>query len=352
MRPTTHNRHPPEAGDLWQTPDGGHIHLPRRRPFGSALAASVLALFLLAGLFAAVALFGTPATEVSSTAAGPEAPAAVAGRTTPDLLGLSSQEAGLRLRENGLLLGRVRESPSPEPPAGIVLRQRPAAGTVVAEDRPIDIWLSTPLLRAPRLLGLSEIEAGEAAAHTGLPLQVLFEATDEVSPGTVLLQSPPEGVPLEAGDRLVVVVARERQSAGGPAGTPPAVALFARFASIPLLYPPPEEGFELQPASDNPATLTGATGEPGAEIKLVDPTRPGVLVVLTQGNGLDPGLDHAGAVEVRGRRGSLGAGGGETVLTWEERGIRYTLRSTGLSERELRELAERLQPVPTGPGLE
>jgi beta-lactam-binding protein with PASTA domain len=396
QRPLT-GRRPAEPSPRGGRDADHHIALPVRRPYGLLVAVSLLFLLAVGVGFTAFALADRPATVVvpqlvgldpvaaRTAAAGAEvnllgesadktvhvvAQEPLAGtkvargeairvvyaatpsrREVPDLHRRRSAEAGEALAAAGLAFGRVREVPSLDDPADLVLRQQPPAGELLPDGGRVDVWLSTPLLVAPGLLGLDEAAAEVAAAEAALALRILYEASDEGAKGTVVLQNPAPGTRLEYGSELVVVISRGPKPSS-PDASPRALMVAAEFAPFPVLYPAPAAGFEFSAEPGNPASLAGARGEMGLEVKIFDPAQPGARFTLVEGNGFDPGLDDAAAVRVRGRPGSLGLSGTETVLTWEEQGFRYSVRAEGASREDILRLAEGLQAVPRAPAVE
>ena len=57
----------------------------------------------------------------------------------PDLLGMTPADARTRLELDGLELGAITRRRTPDAPAGTVMAQRPAAGTLAAPGTVVDI---------------------------------------------------------------------------------------------------------------------------------------------------------------------------------------------------------------------
>jgi beta-lactam-binding protein with PASTA domain len=142
----------------------------------------------------------TPANEVPSP--GPE-PA-----TVPDLRGQSIAEAGDRLKEVGLRLGRQEEQESDEP-SGRVLQQHPAPGTRAARGTPVDVTVSTSeTATVPDLAGLGTDEARQRLTESGLTLgPVRDETSSDRKAGTVLRQDPGAETRVRRGTAVAVWMA-------------------------------------------------------------------------------------------------------------------------------------------------
>lgn len=62
--------------------------------------------------------------------------------TVPDLAGLTMEEARGRLNGSGLNLGNVREDPDAAAPAGQIVSQIPAAGSMSLPNQPVSVTVS------------------------------------------------------------------------------------------------------------------------------------------------------------------------------------------------------------------
>ncbi len=91
--------------------------------------------------------------------------------SVPDLAGMTQAEAEAALDEAGLLAGTVTPSVSETVPAGRVISQNPAAGTVLAANAPVDIEVSLgPALVAMPDVNLAAAVRTELGLAAGTPL--------------------------------------------------------------------------------------------------------------------------------------------------------------------------------------
>lgn len=127
----------------------------------------------------------------------------------PDLSLLSQSAATSRALLAGLTLGVVTQESSGFVPAGLVIRQSPLPGTVVAVRTSIDIVVSSgpAMVVVPVVTGLTQSEAvarlGAAGFRSG---PVEREWNDLVAAGVVLSQSPLAGSSLLQGSPVGFVV--------------------------------------------------------------------------------------------------------------------------------------------------
>src|SRR5438067_764056 len=114
----------------------------------------------------------------------------------PDLTGRTTNEATAAAGNLGLAL-KVDESRRPDPkvPAGRVVSQEPAPGTVSRTQRTLRIWLSAGSRAAtvPRLIGETERSAQLRIQQDGLLLTATSEIRSQDMPADVVVaQNPPE----------------------------------------------------------------------------------------------------------------------------------------------------------------
>jgi serine/threonine-protein kinase len=109
---------------------------------------------------------------------------------------------------------RVERRPSRQLPAGMVVEQTPAAGTLAAAGSPVTVVASTGAPRStavPRLAGRTADEAATLLTRAGLLAEVLVEdppAGVWSQPGRVWKQSPPPGSGLDEGQPVTFWVRR------------------------------------------------------------------------------------------------------------------------------------------------
>lgn len=114
---------------------------------------------------------------------------------TPDLSGLTREDAATELADSGLVWGKsAREgSYSDAVPSGHVLSQRPGPGSLVKRGSPVEVIISLGprQLAVPDLRGLTREAAQAALAASGLRLgRTLSVITGGASAGTVVEQRP------------------------------------------------------------------------------------------------------------------------------------------------------------------
>lgn len=122
---------------------------------------------------------------------------------TPELFGLTEEQAAALLADQGLRIERSDEGDryDEDVPAGRILIQKPTAGTLVKRGRTVNVVLS----RGPRLIEVPAVlgEALQAAQVTlvaaGLRLgRTVSIYSDAGSSGTVVAQSPTGGTRVES----------------------------------------------------------------------------------------------------------------------------------------------------------
>lgn len=144
----------------------------------------------------------------------------------PDVTGGSLREASLQIQSRQLAVGRTTYASSGKVPQGVVVRQRPAAGTKVARSSRVDLEVSsgspnTPKL-VPKLVGLSIDVVEDTLLKYEMALGEVQERVSELlPPGQVLAQEPQASsrAPRETAIRLVVSV--RRATADTSSGTRP-----------------------------------------------------------------------------------------------------------------------------------
>ena len=137
----------------------------------------------------------------------------------PDLVGLDQAQAQAALAAVGLFLGEVTSEPSETVPAGIVLRQDPAAGTKVAKGARVDIVISSgspspspsptaSTVTLPDVYGMDATVAIDQLEALGLTVTVRKVGGTGQPPGTVVGMSPEPGTAVPVGSRVRLVVAK------------------------------------------------------------------------------------------------------------------------------------------------
>lgn len=134
---------------------------------------------------------------------------------TPSVVGLSDHRAVARLHAAGLRAHHGAAVFDERHPAGVVVRQRPAAGTAVARHGSVVLILSkgTPRVRMPDLVGKSRAAAVRAVHQAGLRATMVEVDDSDVPAGTVVTTSPAAGASLTRGTTVHVYVSRTPSSA-------------------------------------------------------------------------------------------------------------------------------------------
>ncbi len=171
-----------------------------RRDRGRRILVAVLA------TLAVLALLGAGLYVLLRALLGEEGTAQV---RVPRVIGFTLQQAESTLENRGLRVGDVDRAFSDEPP-GIVIRQVPQDGRMVAQGATVDLVVS----RGPRpvpvpdLRGMTVAEAEAALERVGLVLGLrTTEETDQADPGRIIDQSPAPDERVEPGTAVDVVVA-------------------------------------------------------------------------------------------------------------------------------------------------
>ncbi|HVM26459.1 MAG TPA: Stk1 family PASTA domain-containing Ser/Thr kinase [Mycobacteriales bacterium] len=127
----------------------------------------------------------------------------------PDVVGLSQQQAALRLAEAGLTVGEVTPEFAEAPP-GTVLRQTPPQGIVVQRGGTVDLVVSEGVEQTivpEQVIGRSRDEAELLLGQAKLVVERVVQRDGNIPAGRVLEISPPPGTQLPAGSAVVLTVA-------------------------------------------------------------------------------------------------------------------------------------------------
>lgn len=154
--------------------------------------------------------------------AGPEA------IVVPDLKGRTQAEAKAELERQGLTLGTVTEQNDTKQPKGTVVSSSPPAGQSVAPKGAVNLTVSSGKVTVPDLKGMSQNDAYNQLASTGLTPKSVFKQTSEAPDGTVIAQDQKPGAVLDSGATLTITVAQAAPpspsptptSSGSPSPTP------------------------------------------------------------------------------------------------------------------------------------
>ena len=131
---------------------------------------------------------------------------------TPDVYGLSYEEAAQRLQERGFGTIMAVKTPS-SLPVGTVLAQNPAAGTTFTPGQSIELSISGGSTMVPDMLGRTSEEAAAMLADNSLvPATPIYVETPDASQvGTVLAQTPASGTLAVLGAPVTLSIGVESQ---------------------------------------------------------------------------------------------------------------------------------------------
>ena len=127
---------------------------------------------------------------------------------TPPVVGLSQQEATVKLADAGLQVGEVTLRFDPKP-AGVVIGQSPEAGFLVGKGGSISLTVSKgiEMTLVPQVLGLSQAEAQAQLQDAKLVVGQVIQRDANLPAGQVLSIQPGPGTQLAAGSKVTLVVA-------------------------------------------------------------------------------------------------------------------------------------------------
>ena len=131
---------------------------------------------------------------------------------TPNVVGDTQAQAGNALDGAELVLGNVTQQASLSVPAGIVIAQQPAGGTVVIVGSGVDLVVSSgppPTVVVPDVASQTEAQAGDAIVAAGLVVGAVSEDNDDSVPaGSVIRQDPAAGTNAPTGSAVNLVISR------------------------------------------------------------------------------------------------------------------------------------------------
>ena len=137
----------------------------------------------------------------------------------PGVVNMTQAEATAAITAAGLVVGAVTQASSLSVPAGVVLSQDPAAGTLVAVNGAVNLVVSSgvPIVTLPNLAGQTLAAATATLQNAGLVVGTTTNATSTTVPsGSVISQSPAAGTQVVYGSAVNLVVS---------SGPPPPVAV-------------------------------------------------------------------------------------------------------------------------------
>jgi hypothetical protein len=127
----------------------------------------------------------------------------------PDVVGLSQSAAEAAIVAADLTVGAVTTANSNSVPAGDVISQNPAAGTLAVPGSPVDLVVSLgpAFVTVPDVVSLSQAAAEAAIVSAGLTVGTVTTAnSDTVPAGDVINQNPPAGTFVVPGSPVDLLV--------------------------------------------------------------------------------------------------------------------------------------------------
>lgn len=187
----------------------------------------------------------------------------------PDLTHMTIAEASRRASSMGLRLRLENKFYSPDTPAGKVLAQFPASGTIVRRDWPVRVTesLGTQQVSIPDLTGQGERSANIHLRQLGLELGTVGHIAAPGQPGVVVAQTPPANATGIDTPRVSVLLSDPEGEDEAAYAMPSLVGLslagaYARAAAAGLRVVSIEDVTPVSaPASSAPA-VAGATASP------------------------------------------------------------------------------------------
>jgi serine/threonine-protein kinase len=130
---------------------------------------------------------------------------------TPSVVGISQQDATLRLADDGLQVGQVTNAFDAKP-AGTVIGQSPEAGFLIGKGGTVDLTVSKGLEMTvvPQIIGQSQQEAEAQLKEAKLVIGQVITRDVNLPTGQVLAMQPPPGTQVAAGTKVTLVVASGR----------------------------------------------------------------------------------------------------------------------------------------------
>ncbi|MDR0886749.1 MAG: protein kinase [Clostridiales Family XIII bacterium] len=134
----------------------------------------------------------------------------------PELIGLTIEEATVKVSDAGLKLKEADEVESDTYEAGKIAYQDPKKGTEVKKGRTIEVSVSkgaaVVMGTVPDLVGRSKVDAEKLAKADGYELAEPIYMDSEKDYDTVLKQSPESGKDLEKGGQITLTLSQGKKS--------------------------------------------------------------------------------------------------------------------------------------------
>jgi len=210
-------------------------------------------------------------------------PATVA---TPNVVGLSEAQAIVDITAAGLAVGTVTRQNDDTVPAGDVVAQDPAGGTMVAPGSAVDLVVSLGpgTTAVPSVVGLSEAQAANTLLTAGLTVGVVTRQPDDTIPaGDVIIQDPDAGTMVASGSAVDLVVSEGPATIAAPnvVGLSQAQATADIVSAGLILGNVTQQNDDTVPAGDviSQDPIAGTMVASGSGIDLVVSLGPGTTAV-------------------------------------------------------------------------
>jgi beta-lactam-binding protein with PASTA domain/tRNA A-37 threonylcarbamoyl transferase component Bud32 len=284
----------------------------------------------LAGVLVLAAVLATGYLMLASGGSGGGSGSGATTYPVPDVRGLTALQAGQKITANHLRPHFLSRS-SPSVPKGQVISTRPAAGTVVAADSTVAVFVSAGQHQraVPDVLGEDVAAARATIAGAGLNLVVKSDTTSTAPADTVVRQSPAAGTPVNPGSDVTIYISAGGTTSGGgtavrevtgdPAATAETILQGQGFKVRQVKRPGPTSATTGTVYAQHPAG--GTVLAPGSTVTIyVQPAR--ALAIVTAPAALSVAQDSAGTVGV-----TLAAAPASTVTVT----VNFTTGNSGLS---------------------
>lgn len=133
--------------------------------------------------------------------------------TVPDLSGLTVDQAKQRLKDMGLVLGKITTQEDSSKPDGVIISQSPSADGKINKGQLVDVVvnkLSPKKVTVPSLIGMTLKDARDALSSLEISLASINGSTDESS--IVTDQSVAAGKDIEEGGSIVLTTKATKAS--------------------------------------------------------------------------------------------------------------------------------------------
>lgn len=133
--------------------------------------------------------------------------------TVPDLSGLTVDQAKQRLKDMGLVLGKITTQDDSSKPDGVIISQSPSADGKINKGQLVDVVvnkLSPKKVTVPSLIGMTLKDARDALSSLEISLASINGSTDESS--IVTDQSVAAGKDIEQGGSIVLTTKATKAS--------------------------------------------------------------------------------------------------------------------------------------------